>query len=78
VNLHNLGDGEKSGLRVVDIDKNHREPRVYFVLAQIYKAKGDPANEATQLREYLKHASNPDDAAMGRQHLLELEKQAGK
>jgi tetratricopeptide (TPR) repeat protein len=78
LNLHNLGDAEKSGLRAVDIDKNHREPRVYFVLAQIYEAKGDPANEATQLREYLKYASNPDDVAMVKQYLSELEKQAGK
>ena len=78
LNLHNLADAEKSGLRAVDIDKNHREPRVYFVLAQIYEAKGDPANEATQLREYLKYASNPDDVAMVKQHLSELEKQASK
>ena len=65
-------------MRAVDIDKNHREPRVYFVLAQIYEAKGDPANEATQLREYLKYASNPDDVAMVKQYLSELEKQASK
>ena len=78
LNLHNLVDAEKSGLRAVDIDKNHHEPRVHFVLAQIYEAKGDPANEATQLREYLKYASNPDDVAMVKQYLSELEKQAGK
>ena len=78
LNLHNLADAEKSGLRAVDIDKNHREPRVYFVLAQIYEAKGDPANEATQLRVYLKYASNPDDVAMVKQYLSELEKQASK
>ncbi len=78
LNLHKLADAEKSGLRAVDIDKSHREPRVYFVLAQIYEAKGDPTNEATQLREYLKYASNPDDVAMAKQYLSELEKQAGK
>jgi integrase len=76
--VDNLGDAEKSGLRAVDIDKNHREPRVYFVLAQIYEAKHDPANEATQLREYLKYASNPDDVDMVKQYLSELEKQTGK
>jgi tetratricopeptide (TPR) repeat protein len=78
LNLHNLGDAEKSGLRAVDIDKNHREPRVYFVLAQIYEAKHDPANEATQLREYLKYARNPDDVDMVKQYLSDLEKQTGK
>ena len=78
LNTHNLADAEKSGLRAVEIDKNHREPRVYFVLAQIYEAKGDPTNEAAQLREYLKYASNPDDVAMVKQYLSQLEKQAGK
>jgi len=78
LNLHNLADAEKSGLRAVDIDKDHREPRVHFVLAQIYEAKGDSASEATQLREYLKYASNPDDGAMVKQYLSELEKQADK
>jgi tetratricopeptide (TPR) repeat protein len=78
LNLHNLADAEKSGLRAVDIDKDHREPRVHFVLAQIYEAKGDSASEATQLREYLKYASNPDDVSMVKQYLSELEKQAGK
>jgi hypothetical protein len=51
---------------------------VHFVLAQIYGAKGDPANEAIQLREYLKFADNPDDAAMVKQYLSDLKKQAGK
>jgi tetratricopeptide (TPR) repeat protein len=78
LNLHNLADAEKSGLRAVEIDRDHHEPRVYFVLAQVYEAKGDPANEAVQLREYLKYASNPDDVAIVKQYLSELEKQAGK
>lgn len=78
LNTHNLADAEKSGLRAVAIDQNHREPRVYFVLAQIYEAKGEPTNEAAQLREYLKYANNPDDVAMVKQYLSELEKQAGK
>jgi len=76
LNLHNLVTAEKSGLRAVEIDTEHHEPRVHFVLAQIYEAKGDSANEATQLREYLKYATNPDDALLAQQHLSRLEKQA--
>jgi tetratricopeptide (TPR) repeat protein len=71
--INKLDEAEKSALRALDIDKNHREPRVHFVLAQIYEAKGDRANEAAQLREYLKFASNPDDVAMVRQYLSQLE-----
>ena len=75
LNLRNLAEAEKSGLRAAEIDKNHREPRVYFLLAQIYEAKSDPTNEAAQLREYLKYADNKDDIALVKQSLAELEKQ---
>jgi len=78
LNLHKLADAEKSGLRAVGIDVSHHEPRVYFVLAQIYEAEGEPANEAAQLREYLKYITSPDDIAMVKQYLAELEKQTGK
>jgi tetratricopeptide (TPR) repeat protein len=78
LNLHNLADAEKNGLRAAEIDKNHHEPRVYFVLAQIYEAKQDPTNEVVQLREYLKYADNADDVAMVKQYLSELEKQEQK
>ena len=73
LNLHNLAGAEKSGLRAVAIDKDHREPRVHFVLAQIYEAKGDDANEAVQLREYVKYSGSADDIAMVEQYLSKLE-----
>jgi tetratricopeptide (TPR) repeat protein len=78
LNLHNLAAAEKSGLRAVEIDTDHREPRAHFVLAQIYEAKGDSANEAAQLREYLKYADSPDDVAIVEQYLSKLEEQTGK
>jgi tetratricopeptide (TPR) repeat protein len=78
LDLHDLTTAEKSALRAVEIDKDHREPRVHFVLAQIYEAKGDPANEALQLREYLKYAGNPDDVAAIQQFLSRLEEQLGQ
>jgi len=71
--IHNLTAAEKSGLRAVEIDKDNREPRVHFVLAQIYEAKGDSENEAIQLRKYLEYATSPDDVAMVRQLLSKLE-----
>jgi tetratricopeptide (TPR) repeat protein len=72
-----LDDAEKSALRALEIDKDHREPRVYFVLAQIYKAKGNSVKEAAQLREYLKDADSPDDVSIVKQYLLKPEKQTG-
>lgn len=71
-NLHNLEDAEKSALRAVEIDKDHREPRVHFVLAQIYEMKGDSAREEEQIRQYLKYAHSPDGIATAKQILSKL------
>jgi len=76
--LHHLAEAEKSGLLAVEIDKEHREPRLHFVLAQIYEAKGDTANERQQLREYLKYADNPDDIAVVKQALAEIENRTAR
>jgi tetratricopeptide (TPR) repeat protein len=73
LNLHNLAAAEKSGLRAVQMDLDHREPRAHFVLAQIYEARGDKENEARQLREYLKHANDAADVAAVKNFLLQLE-----
>jgi tetratricopeptide (TPR) repeat protein len=73
LNLHNLAAAEKSGLRAVEIDLDHREPRAHFVLAQIYEAKGDKEKEGRELREYLKYASDAADVAAVKNFLLQLE-----
>ena len=69
-----LDEAEKSALRAAAIDKNNSDPRVHFVLAQIYEAKGDRAKEVAELREYLKFAKNPEDVADAKQSLSQLEK----
>jgi predicted Zn-dependent protease len=75
LNLHNLPEAEKSALRGAEIDKSNIDPRLHFLLAQIYEAKGDRAGEAAQLREYLKFASDPNDVAMVKNYLADLDKQ---
>ena len=71
--IHNVAAAEKSALRAVEIDKGNREPRVHFVLAQVYEMKGDSENEAIQLRKYLEYATSPDDVAIVQQLLSNLE-----
>ena len=71
--LHRLDEAEKSALKAIEIDRNHTDPRVHFLLAQIYEAKGEREKEEGELREYLK--SGPSDAATVQQFLAELEGQ---
>jgi len=78
MNLRKLPEAEKSALKAIEIDKSHNDPRTYFLLAQIYEAKGEPENEAAQLRQYLKFDSDRKDAAMVKAYLAELEKRAGR
>lgn len=78
LNLRQLTEAEKSGLRAVEIDKDHREPRALFVLAQIYEAKGETDNEINRLNEYLKYADNPQDISAVRAFLLKLENRKEK
>jgi len=73
LNLHRLAEAEKSALKALAIDSTSTEPRVHYLLAQIYEAKRDLASEITQLREYLKYATDPKDTAMVKNYLAELE-----
>jgi Tfp pilus assembly protein PilF len=76
--LNRLADAEKSAMKAVEIDKENVEPRVHFLLAQIYEVKGDSAQELVQLREYLKFVSNPQDAAMVKKYIADVDAQATK
>ncbi len=75
--INRLDDAEKSALRVLAIDKNKTDPRVHFLLAQIYEAKGDRIQEIAQLREYVKLAKNPENVDAAQQVLSQLEKPSG-
>jgi len=71
--MNKLDDAEKSAQLALEIDKNNSDPRVHFLLAQIYEAKGDRFNETFQLQEYLKFVGDSEDAAAIRQYLTQLE-----
>ncbi len=51
-NLNQLPDAEVRALKAEEIDREHRQPLIRFLLAQIYEAKHDSANAASSLQEY--------------------------
>jgi tetratricopeptide (TPR) repeat protein len=75
LNLHHLAEAEESALRASKMDVRNSEPRVHYLLAQIYAAKGDRTRTIAQLHEYLKYAKEPGDVAVVKNSLLKLEDQ---
>jgi tetratricopeptide (TPR) repeat protein len=76
--LHHLLEAEKNALKALEIDVRNTEPRIHFLMAQIYAAKGDRQNTAAQLREYLKYAKDPGDIALVKASLAKIEGGAPK
>jgi Flp pilus assembly protein TadD len=70
---NNLADAKKSALQAAEIDVDHSEIPLYFLLAQIYEAEGDKANAATQLRQILKHHTDRQQEDAAKQYLAQLE-----
>jgi Tfp pilus assembly protein PilF len=73
--LHHLAEAEKSALKASEMDVNNSEPRVHYLLAQIYAAEGDRTRTVAQLHEYLKYAKDPADVAVARNFLAKVEPQ---
>ena len=76
LNLHHLAEAEGSALKASAMDVRNTEPRVHYLLAQIYAAKGDRTRTVAQLHEYLKYANDPADVAVAKNVLAKFETQA--
>jgi cytochrome c-type biogenesis protein CcmH/NrfG len=55
-NLNQLPEAQDGALKAEAIDREHHEPLVQYLLAQIYEAEHDSAAAAAHLREYQKLA----------------------
>jgi cytochrome c-type biogenesis protein CcmH/NrfG len=72
-NLNQLPEAEKRALQAEVIDKDHHEPLVQFLLAQIYAAQHDSADAASHLREYRKLALDSQDSDNVKKGLAETQ-----
>jgi tetratricopeptide (TPR) repeat protein len=54
LNLNQLPEAQQQALKAEEIDKDHREPLIQFLLAQIYQVKHDSANAVSSFRTYRK------------------------
>jgi tetratricopeptide (TPR) repeat protein len=72
--LSKLDEAENSARRAAEIDKDNKDPRVHFLLVQIYEAKHDRANEIAELKQYVSLVKDAHNAAEIKQYLAELER----
>ena len=71
--LRNFPDALKSANHAAEIDQEHHQTELYFLLAQIDDAQGDPNGAIVQLKQYLKLNPAKDDAAVAREYLEKLQ-----
>ena len=58
-NLDDLSGAESSALRAAQIDKDHHQPLIQYLLSQIYEAKDDSASAASYAAQYRQLISIP-------------------
>ena len=71
----NLGEAKKSALQASEMDVNHNNGPLYFLLAQIYAAEGDKTQAEAQLQLILKHPTDRRQEDAAKQFLAKLESQ---
>lgn len=72
---NNLVDAKKSALEASEIDVNHNNVPLYFLLAQIYEAEGNKTEAESQLKQILKRHIGREQEDAAKQELAKLESQ---
>jgi len=71
--LNNLTGAQENALQAAEINLNHNYLPLYFLLAQIYAAKGDRVAAAAELRMALKNHNDPAQEEVAKRYLAKLE-----
>jgi tetratricopeptide (TPR) repeat protein len=74
--MKNFVEAKKSALKASEIDVNHNDGPLYFLLAHIYEAEGDKIDAEAQLRLILKRPTDRRQEDAAKQFLAKLESQA--
>jgi len=73
--MNNLVEAKKSGLQAVEMEANHYEPSLHFLLAQIFGREGDTPNAAAQLQQLMTHHIDRQQEDAAKRLLAKLESQ---
>jgi tetratricopeptide (TPR) repeat protein len=72
---NHVSEAKKTALQATEIDVNHEDVPLYFLLAQIYEAEGNKPEAEAQLRQILKHHAAREQEAAAKQYLADLQSQ---
>jgi len=75
LNLNQLSEAEKSARQAEEIDIEHREAGIHFLLAEIYESKGDLAAAVGEIQQFLKVNQDKQQMIEAKQYLAKLENQ---
>jgi tetratricopeptide (TPR) repeat protein len=75
LHLNKVLEAQKSAIESAQIDREHHDVAVFFLLAQIYEAQGNATDAAAQLRQFLKLNNDREQSAAAREYLAKLEGQ---
>jgi hypothetical protein len=73
--LQNLAEAQRSASKAIDIDTQHHQPGLIFLLAQIYGQQGDVADATLQIQRYVKYATTKQEKDNAKEYLSQLESQ---
>jgi len=68
-----FGQAEINAEAALRLDIRHQIPELHYLMARIFQTKGDLRNEAIQLQEYLKLASNTANVAEAKTLLAQID-----
>src|SRR6266566_4665701 len=75
-NLGRIDQAEKSLMRGIRLDREHRVPQMEYLLGLVFARKQDYPSAVTHVSEYLRLSPNAPDSAVARQQLDEFQKLA--
>ncbi len=71
--LGKLPEAQKSVMDAINLDSEHHQPGLNFLLAQIYGEQGDVAGASVQVQQFVKYAKNQQDKDSAKEYLSELQ-----
>jgi tetratricopeptide (TPR) repeat protein len=71
--LHNLPEAQKSIVQAIANDSEHHQPRLNFLLAQIYGEQSDLVDATLQIQQFLKFTASRQDKDSAKEYLSELQ-----